>query len=425
MKSIFVTICLAGVMLAAACAPAQGPTANPPTVTRATVASPVPEKLDTPKPNSLPTASALGGTQYDTALGKPITLHLRDAARVADTPDQFTIYFWGVPQDSRCPQTARCMTPGEARLNIVFAAEGLMHPPVFTLTYPTQPTGQIENYIVTATDVQPARETMDAIPPEQYAATFVITQNNAPPATLAPNPTAPPTPPANVLTAIQLDEPFIARVHQTYTLPAASMQLTVNSVLEDSRCPASVTCVWAGRAVFGLTLEQDGRLGFFRLSTMPPDAQRIVYFRGYAVELLEVSPTPPSPSATIPASAYRLQLVVRKQDPPTQVHKNEPLVLRPGQSATLTDENVTLTFERVEKDSRCPYPAACAVQGSAIVQATLRANGKTAPLTLNTDKPKAQTVENYTVELLTLAPYPQVDQEIAPGEYKATFVIRK
>ncbi|RIK29234.1 MAG: hypothetical protein DCC52_07615, partial [Chloroflexi bacterium] len=82
-------------------------------------------------------------------------------------------------------------------------------------------------------------------------------------------------------------------------------------------------------------------------------------------------------------------------------------------------------FERVEKDSRCPYPAQCAVQGSAIVQVTLRADGQTTALTLDTDKQSAQTFGQYAVELLTLAPYPQVDQPIAPDEYEATFVIRK
>lgn len=423
MKPFFLATCLFTAILFTACAPAKYPTVNAPTAARATDTTPVPEKPITPNPNPASATAGFGGKEYDTLLGKPVTLHIRDGAVVTDTPDQFTIYFWGVLQDSRCPKTVQCVVPGDVRVDIVFAENGLMHPPIFTLVYPTQPTQRIENYVVTVTDVQPARETTDAISPEQYEATFVITRNAATPTAMA-NPTQAATPP-NGLPAQKLDEPFSTRVHQTQWLPDAHLQLTINSVLEDSRCPAQVTCAWAGRAVLGLTLLQDGQLGYFQLSTMPPDAQKIVYFRGYAVELLEVSPYPQSPSETIPTKDYRVKLVVRKQDPPTQGHKNEPLVLKPGGSAQLTDENVSLTFERVEKDSRCPYPAMCAVQGSGVVHVTLRADGKTTPLTLDTDKQTTQRFENYAVTLLTLAPYPQVDQEIAAEEYQATFVIRK
>ncbi len=425
MKPLFWATCLFTAILFTACAPAQYPTANPPTCVRATDAAPVPEKPITPNPNAASSTAGFGGAQYETTLGKPVTLHIRDGAVVTDTSDQFTIYFWSVPQDSRCPKTVQCVVPGDVHVNIVFAENDLMHPPIFTLVYPTQPTQRIETYLVTVTDVQPARATTDTIPQENYAATFVITQNTATPtASSSPNPTTIATPP-NGLPTIQLDEPFTTCVHQTQWLPDAQMQLTINSVLEDSRCPAQVTCAWAGRAVLGLTLQQEGRLGYFRLSTMPPDAQTFVYFRGYAVKLLEVSPYPQNPGETIPDKDYRVKLVVRKQDPPTQVHKNEPLVLKPGGSAHLTDEDVTLTFERVEKDSRCPYPAMCAVQGSGVVQVTLHADGKTTPLTLDTDKQTTQRFENYAVELLALAPYPQVDQEIASEEYQATFVLRK
>lgn len=424
MKRIFLTLFFSA-MLFAACAPAQYPTANPPTAARATDVMSVPEKASTPLSNATPVPAGFGGTQYETTLGKPVTLHIRDSAVVTDTPDQFTIYFWGVSQDSRCPKTVTCAVPGDVHVDIVFAENNLMHPPIFSLIYPTQPTRRIEQYMVTVTDVQPARETTDAIPPAQYAATFVITRAAPTPnATIVSKPTQAATPP-NGLPTQTLDAPFTTRIHQTQWLPDAQMQLTVNSVLEDSRCPSTVTCVWSGRAVFGLTLLQDGQLGYFRLSTMPPDAQRIVYFRGYAVELLEVAPYPQNPGETIPDKEYRVKLVVRKQDAPAQVHKNEPLVLKAGESATLADEDVTLTFVRVENDSRCPYSALCAVQGSGVIQVALRADGQTNALTLDTDKQLTQTFENYTVELLTLAPYPQVNKKIAPEEYEATFVIRK
>lgn len=436
MKQFLFAIVFIGAMLSAACAPrTDSPTAFPtsrqPTVSLPADLSPVPGNPAASR-GVTQSVAGLGGKQYETTLGKPAVLHVRDSAVVTDSPDQFTVYFWGVSRDSRCPKTVQCFVAGDVTVDIVFQESGLMHPPVISLVYPTQPTKQIENYTVTVTDVQPARETTDAIPQSDYTATFVITQNTIPPtATISPSPPATVAPP-NGLPTVNLDEPFTTRVHQTQWLPEAQLQLTVNSVLEDSRCPHSVNCVQAGRALLGLSLDQASHLGYFGLSTMPPDAETIAYFRGYTVKLLEVSPYPQNPNETIPVKDYAVKLVVSKQDPPTVVHKNEPIVLKPGQSAALADEDVTLTFVRVQSDSRCPYPASCALRGNAPVEITLRVGGDTSTYILDTDrdiaKQRSQAFGNVTVELLALNPYPRVDianQDIAPEEYEGTFVVRK
>lgn len=363
----------------------------------------------------------------ETTLGKPFTLRVRQGVLVTDTPDKFGITFWSVPQDSRCPKTVQCVTAGDISVDILFQANGLMHPPIFTLVSPTAPEQVIEDYLVMLLDVQPARETVEPIPQEDFMATFVITRietsAKTTPTAVSQNPTTVPQIPTP--TMAKLDEPFSLNAHRTVNLPDADMKITFNTVLEDSRCPKNVNCAQAGHVLIVLTVAQADRLAFFTMSNVPPDARQRVYFRGYEIALHQVTPYPQNLGEKIALKDYVAQLVVSKTAPPTDVRKNQSIVLKPGTSASLQDEAVTLTFERVTQDSRCPHPAACAVQGSGVLDMKLRADGETEQFILDTDKQRGQTFQNYAVELLSLAPYPQVAQDIAPDEYEATFVIRK
>lgn len=68
-------------------------------------------------------------------------------------------------------------------------------------------------------------------------------------------------------------------------------------VLEDSRCPKSVTCVWQGVAKIkaGAIVHPDPSRGFeeFVLATYPESA-RTVTLEGFRIELLDLSPHPES-----------------------------------------------------------------------------------------------------------------------------------
>ena len=426
MKKFLLFIFVGAVLLSACAARAIVPTESPGATTPS-----APERALPTNASASVVPMGFGGTRYDTTLGKPVTLHVRDSARVADTSDEFTIYLWSVPQDSRCPKTVQCFTAGDVSADIVFQENGLMHPPIFTLTYPTKPSQVIQDYIVTVTDVQPARETPDVIPQEKYAVTFVITRNVP-----TPNATAvsAPTTVSQIPTATteKLDESFVLNMYRTANVSDANMKITFNAVLEDSRCPRNVLCVQAGRVLIALTVARGERIAFFTLSDVPPDARTRVYFQDYEIVLQEVTPYRQSLTEKIPPKDYAAKLIVHQTLPPTVVHKNEPIVLKPGNSATLADEDITLNFVRVVSDSRCPYGAMCAVRGNAPVEITLRVGGETKSYVLDTDaeltKTRNQNFGNVTVELLSLNPYPRVDlqaPDIAPDEYEATFVVHK
>ncbi len=58
---------------------------------------------------------------------------------------------------------------------------------------------------------------------------------------------------------VQLDTPFTIKVNQTAELETDGMKITLLEITEDSRCPASVECIVAGRLVAEFKVEKDGQ----------------------------------------------------------------------------------------------------------------------------------------------------------------------
>ena len=67
-------------------------------------------------------------------------------------------------------------------------------------------------------------------------------------------PTSSPVPP----TPTPMPTPTVHRVEfrlgESVELPGQGIGISFDQVLEDSRCPANVVCVWAGKAVIELTV---------------------------------------------------------------------------------------------------------------------------------------------------------------------------
>ena len=111
---------------------------------------------------------------------------------------------------------------------------------------------------------------------------------------------------------------------------------------------------------------------------------------------------------------------------PSQTPLGEPFELRSGASAIL-DGGLTITFDRVASDSRCPMNALCIWAGDALVLVTISQNpGGSVQRELHTDtaEPDA-TYLAYSIKLIALAPYPRTDREILPGDYVATLNVTK
>lgn len=106
----------------------------------------------------------------------------------------------------------------------------------------------------------------------------------------------------------ELDEPFTLRVGQTAQVEG--LRVTFTRVLEDSRCPVDVVCVWAGNAKveLELALTGHGQSTAELNSTLEPQE---VEFAGYLVRYLDLEPRPKS-GQPIDPRAYRLTLVVSR-----------------------------------------------------------------------------------------------------------------
>lgn len=80
-------------------------------------------------------------------------------------------------------------------------------------------------------------------------------------------------------------------------------------LIEDSRCPADVNCVWAGVARIKIRLTRKGKSSDFELNTNQADKAAV--FQGYSVGLKDLEPRQSTTSKYSP-SAYTATLVVKK-----------------------------------------------------------------------------------------------------------------
>jgi hypothetical protein len=126
-------------------------------------------------------------------------------------------------------------------------------------------------------------------------------------------------------------------------------------------------------------------------------------------------PTAPAQAPTAPLAAASANVTL-----------DQPFELRVGRSATVAGEGLTVSFQGVPSDSRCPTNVQCVWAGDAVVQVVLSKDGKAFGAELHTNlDPKSVDYLNYNVALVSLAPYPSSTTPIAQSQYRATFVVTK
>lgn len=97
--------------------------------------------------------------------------------------------------------------------------------------------------------------------------------------------------------------------------------------------------------------------------------------------------------------------------------------LAPGEQANTG--GLTVVFNGVTDDSRCPIDALCVQAGDANVHITLTTGGVGSQYTLTVNKADTKRVlyRDFQVELATLQPSPRSAVTIQPSAYRATFTI--
>lgn len=226
-----------------------------------------------------------------------------------------------------------------------------------------------------------------------------------------------------------LDAPVNVRPGWTAAWQDADLTLQLQTVLSDDRCPRQVVCEWAGEARLQLRVqagEYPSRR--FELSTYPYFGEDQLLYAGYAIRLVEVSPYPKQPNEARTLEDYRITLVAAPATAePLTVSLGTAFQLQTGQSARLDGDDLTLTWERLLDDSRCPTMVTCAWIGEARLALTWVYQGAAGDGVLTT-LPDADAgvvvVGPYRVRLLGVTPAPEFpDQPLEPSEYAARWNI--
>jgi hypothetical protein len=106
---------------------------------------------------------------------------------------------------------------------------------------------------------------------------------------------------------------------------------------------------------------------------------------------------------------------------------NEEFTLAPGQTATVTEAKISLTFERVTEDSRCPVDVTCIWEGDAVVLVKVKTETDEVTRELHTQggEPRSRKAPagQYVITLVKLEPAPRSTAPVEPAAYRATLVV--
>ncbi|HEU5012320.1 MAG TPA: hypothetical protein VFT66_07235 [Roseiflexaceae bacterium] len=139
--------------------------------------------------------------------------------------------------------------------------------------------------------------------------------NSVPMPPTAPQPTAAPEPTGSSSSAMTVNpgQPFDLALGQSAHLASDQFSVTFAQVIEDSRCPKGVECVWAGQVVVMFDVSENGQTSSpiqLTLGGGRPGAKAAEQVAGHTVQLMAVEPYPQNGKKPAPAD-YTVTLEVR------------------------------------------------------------------------------------------------------------------
>jgi hypothetical protein len=124
---------------------------------------------------------------------------------------------------------------------------------------------------------------------------------------------------------------------------------------------------------------------------------------------------------------------------PIHTTTDTDITLSAGQTATITDANISITFLSVSSDERCPSEIECAASGPVTIHLSIRnssgvvseevlqtftdSNGLAPAMEFEGIK-RSVLVENYLIKIISVLPYPKDrSSSIKPSEYRLTLQV--
>lgn len=112
---------------------------------------------------------------------------------------------------------------------------------------------------------------------------------------------------------ILLGDVFTLGPGQEAVIQSEDLHVRFDSVVEDSRCPAQVVCVWSGQARVAVTVWRDQEVPVtleFNTNPAPAENQQALTYSTYTIRLESLDPYPQSPEQPIEQSEYRATMQI-------------------------------------------------------------------------------------------------------------------
>lgn len=111
---------------------------------------------------------------------------------------------------------------------------------------------------------------------------------------------------------VTLNQQFTVKVGQEVSIPEEGLNLALNSVSEDSRCPEDAACISDGNAKVSINITKTGQTSTtIELNTSPIVGPAEKTYQTYTVKLTALAPNNKS-GQTINSSDYIASLLVTK-----------------------------------------------------------------------------------------------------------------
>jgi len=107
---------------------------------------------------------------------------------------------------------------------------------------------------------------------------------------------------------VAIGEEFTLKPGESIVIKDETIKITFMELIEDSRCPTGVQCVWAGQARVALLVEKGSDTARFDISTSEDNNKK--NFQKYEIILLRVDPYPESAGTPVSLINYSAALVV-------------------------------------------------------------------------------------------------------------------
>jgi hypothetical protein len=105
----------------------------------------------------------------------------------------------------------------------------------------------------------------------------------------------------------------------------------------------------------------------------------------------------------------------------------QEFTLRLGQTAQIEGEQLSITFNGVSEDSRCPRDVLCIRAGEVKCEMTVTYQGSSSSITLiqpGMTEPASETYRGYRI-IYSVEPYPDAGKPISPAEYRLNLTVQK